>query len=151
MQLSNSQIQQASGVASRAFRNSSLTVRLFPRESDRLSLSPLYRFTLNYGLLYGETYVTSPNLEGIAVWLPPGETGMPVSRILRAGAWSLPLAISPVLLLRFLPVLKVSTRAHKRHARFPHWYLFLLCVAPEHQRKGHGGALLSSMLSRIDR
>jgi GNAT superfamily N-acetyltransferase len=151
MRLSRPQIEQAAEVASRAFHGNSLTSRLFPREFNRLSLSALYRFSLNYGLLYGETCVTSPTLEGIAVWLPPGQTGMPVSRVLRAGGWSLPLAISPLLLLRFLPVVKVSAAAHKRHAPFPHWYLFLLCVAPEHQRKGYGSALLDSMLSRIDR
>jgi len=148
--LSVSQIEPASEVVAQAFHNDSLTIHLFPNESDRASLLPVYRFTLNYGLLYGEVYVTSPDLEGIAVWLPPHETNMPIWKVLWAGAWSLPFRVNLLVLLRFLPLLRISAEVHKRYAPFPHWYLYLLCVAPEQHGKGYGSTLLKSMLARID-
>lgn len=151
IRLSESQIKPASEVAARAFHNDSVAVHLFPEESERASLLPFfYEFNLSYGILYGETYATSPNLEGIAVWLPPGETDMPLRKVLRAGAWSLLFKVKPWRLMRLLPLFGACVEARKRHAPFPYWYLFLLCVAPEHQRKGHGSALLSSMLARMD-
>jgi GNAT superfamily N-acetyltransferase len=111
---------------------------------------PVYRYILNYGLIYGEVHVTSPDLEGIAVWLPPHETNMPIWKVLKAGAWSLPFEVNPLLFLRFLPEQRVTARVHKRYAPFPHWYLNLLCIVPEKQGKGYGSTLLQSMLARID-
>ncbi len=150
MRLSARQIEPASKVIARAFHNEFLTVHLFPSDSDWASLLPVYRFILNYGLLYGEVHATSSNLEGIAVWWPPHGTNMSIWKALRAGVWSLSLKVNPLILLRFLPVQRVSSEAHKRRVPFPHWYLSLICVDPKHQGKGYGGTLLKSMLTRID-
>jgi ribosomal protein S18 acetylase RimI-like enzyme len=148
--LSESQIKPAGEVAARAFHNDSVTVHLFPEESKRAGLVPLYEFDLSYCLLYGETYATSPNLEGIAAWLPPGETDMPWRKMFRAGAWSLLFRAKPSIFMRLLPLFRASVNARKRHTPFPHWYLSLLCVAPEHQKKGYGSTLLNPVLARID-
>jgi GNAT superfamily N-acetyltransferase len=151
IRLSQSQIKPASKIAARAFHDDSVTVHLFPEESGRAGLAPLYEFDIRYCTLYGETYATSPSLEGIAAWLPPGETDMPWRKILRAGAWSLLFRAKPSIFIRLLPLFRASVDTRKRHTPFPHWYLSLLCVAPEYQKKRYSSALLSPMFTRIDR
>jgi ribosomal protein S18 acetylase RimI-like enzyme len=150
VRLSQAQIKPAGEVAARAFHNDPVTIHLFPDESGRASMTPLYEFDIRYCTLYGETYATSSNLEGIAAWLPPGETDMPWRKMFRAGALSLLFRAKPSILMRLQPLFRSAVNARKRQTPFPHWYLSLLCVAPEHQRKGYGSALLSPMLARID-
>jgi ribosomal protein S18 acetylase RimI-like enzyme len=150
IRLSQSQIKPAVEVAVRAFHNDSMTVHLFTKESGRAGMMPLYEFDIKYCTLYGETYATSPNLEGIAAWLPPGETDMTWHKMLRTGAWSLPFRTRPSIFIKLLPLFRASADARKRQTPFPHWYLSLLCVAPEYQNKGYGSALLSPMFARID-
>ncbi len=150
IRLSQSQIKPASEVAARAFHNDPVTVHLFPKNSGLAAMAPLYEFDIRYCSLYGETYATSPSLEGIAAWLPPGETDMPWHKILRAGALSLLFKVKPSMLLRLSHLFRTSVDIRERQSPFPHWYLSLLCVAPEHQGKGYGSALLSPMLARID-
>jgi ribosomal protein S18 acetylase RimI-like enzyme len=150
IRLSESQIRPAGEVAARAFHNDPVTVHLFPNNSGLFDIAPLYEFDIRYCRLYGETYATSPDLEGIAAWLPPGETDMPWHKILRAGALSLLFKVKPSILMRLPQLFTASVDIRKRHISFPHWYLSLLCVAPEHQKKGYGSALLSHMLTRID-
>jgi GNAT superfamily N-acetyltransferase len=40
---------------------------------------------------------------------------------------------------------------HERAISEPHWYLNILGVRPERQRRGIGGRLLTHMLARLDR
>jgi ribosomal protein S18 acetylase RimI-like enzyme len=148
--LSHAQIKPAGEVAARAFHDDPVTVHLFPKKSGLADMAPLYEFDIRYCTLYGETYATSANLEGIAAWLPPGETDMPWYKILRAGALSLLFKVKPSILMRLPRLFTASVDIRKRHIPFPHWYLSLLCVAPEYQRKGYGSALLSPVLTRID-
>ncbi|HEX7365003.1 MAG TPA: GNAT family N-acetyltransferase [Dehalococcoidia bacterium] len=150
LRLSESQIKSAAEIAARAFRNDPVTRHLIPEESGRASLIPLYELDISYCTLYGETYATSPNLEGISAWLPPGQTDMPWRKVFSAGAWSLLFRTKPSTLIRLLRIFRAFAATGKRHVHFPHWYLSLLYVAPEHQGQGYAGALLSPMLARID-
>lgn len=151
IRLSASQVKSTSKVVARAFHNDPLMSHYFPDEFERKRwLPPLYQFVLRYGVLFGETYVTSSNLEGVALLLPPQETGMSFWKILKAGALSLAFTVKPNALAKLWPSLRTSENARKRHAYFPHWCLFLLAVEPAYQGKGYASALLKPMLARID-
>ena len=151
IQLSASQVKPASEVLARAFHNEPLTSHYFPDESERRRwLPPLYQFMLRYGVLFGETCVTSSNLEGVALWLPPQESSMTFRKILKAGGLSLAFMVKPDALLKLRSLAQTSEDARKRHVPFPHWYLFLLAVEPAHQGKGYASLLLKHMLARID-
>jgi ribosomal protein S18 acetylase RimI-like enzyme len=47
-------------------------------------------------------------------------------------------------------VLMVFEQMDHYHPQQPHWHLPLIGVDPRRQRRGHGSALLQSMLSRLD-
>jgi ribosomal protein S18 acetylase RimI-like enzyme len=45
---------------------------------------------------------------------------------------------------------RVAEALHREHLPGPHWYLATLGVAPAHQRRGLGGALVAGFLDAVD-
>lgn len=146
-----SQIDKAAKMLARAFKNDSEVVHYFPDEADRYKLLPMYHLVLKYGLNHGETYTTSPELEGIAVWLPPGETDLSMWKMIKCGAWSLPFTMRINFLYKYLNSLSNVKSSHHKNAASPHWYLFMIGVDPEYHGKGFASRLINPMLERIDR
>lgn len=71
VRLQKSQIKPAADVLARAFQDDPFNVYLLPDASERMNKLPHgFRMLVHYGVLYSELYATSPNLEGVAVWLP---------------------------------------------------------------------------------
>ncbi len=83
---------------------------------------------------------------GAALWLPPGHWQEPALRQLLS---------LPGYLRGFGRRLghgsALLSSCAKVHPREPHWYLYAIGVAPEHQGAGVGAALLRSGLARCDR
>jgi ribosomal protein S18 acetylase RimI-like enzyme len=104
---------------------------------------------VRYGLLFGEVYATSPNMEGVAVWLPPEESNPSFRKMLRAGVARLPITAGVRCTWRFWKLECHLSAVWDRHGRMPHWYLALLGVLPAAQGCGHGGQLVSAMLRRF--
>jgi hypothetical protein len=74
--LTKSQIRPASKVLARAFQDDPLWAYFIPDELIRKSkLHYVSDFLVSYGVLYGQSYATS-GLEGVAVWVPPWQTGL---------------------------------------------------------------------------
>lgn len=89
--LESRQRSEAAETLTRAFHVDPIYERIIPDPEEReRALSRLWRAVLKYGLLYGEV-LTTPDLAGIASWLPPGETGASLTRAVRAG---MPFALS---------------------------------------------------------
>ena len=85
IRLNKSKAKSAVEVLVSAFQNYPLLQYYFPNEVEREKISSYFlSFTVNTGISYGEVYATSPNLEGIAVWIP--STNYPVTfwRLLRS-------------------------------------------------------------------
>ena len=73
VRLTRAQTKPSAEVLSRAFHNDPLLQYYFPEELERGKIA-LYLVSVAVfsGIRYGEIYATSPNLEGVAVWFPPG-------------------------------------------------------------------------------
>jgi ribosomal protein S18 acetylase RimI-like enzyme len=145
-------ILKAGEMFARTFQNDPMLCHLFPDAAKRRSISPRsFQCLLRFGLSCGEVVVTSANLEGGAIWLPPESAQASVAKLLRACLFTLPLTAGPRFFVRFLAYHQHLDRLRQEHTPFRHWYLQLLGVDPTHQGKGHAGALLNSMLARLDR
>ena len=150
VRLERSQIKPAGAMLARAFYDDPFSVYLIPDGSRRGKLLPyIFEFSTRFGVLYGEVYTTSPNLEGVAVWLPSEKADMTLRRVMRNGGLSLLPKLGGDLIQR-LPSLNSISSLRKRHAPFRHWYLLLLGVDPLFQGKGYAGNLLRAMLARLD-
>ena len=129
--LSTSQVKPASEVAMHAFFNDPMTIYCAPDESERVRLIPVYELNINYGRLYGEAYVTSPNLEGAAVWMSPQEPSISTWRMLRTGGWLLPFKVNHSILSKLMAISAAAARVRRRLVPFPHWYLAVIFVHTE--------------------
>ena len=76
----------AAQMCARACKDAPHIAYFFPSESRRKSDSAaLFEMRIRYGLLRGEVHVTSPSLEGIAVWFPSTQAHMTMWGQIRAG------------------------------------------------------------------
>jgi len=90
VQLNKSHIKPAAEVLALAFQNYLLLQYFFPDELERKRIAPyFFQYILSYGVRHGEIYATSPNLEGVAVWLTSDNYPMTFWRSIR----SVPLSI----------------------------------------------------------
>jgi GNAT superfamily N-acetyltransferase len=148
--LQTHQLHQAAEVLSRAFHIDPFLEYSIRDEDKRARLLPsLFGALARYGLLYGEAY-TTPALEGVALWLPPGDTKTTFIRMLRAGLLTEPLKYGWAGFRRFLGVVTYIEGLQERLIPGPHWYLGILGVGPLHQHRGTGGALIRPVLRRAD-
>jgi len=151
VRLKKPQIQPAAEVLTLAFQDYPLYTYFIPDASERKNkLRYLHEYCIRYSVLYGEVYATSPNLEGIAAWLPP-RVYMTLWRKIRSGGFLLMFKLGTGVISRKRYFDHHISSIHKHHAPLPHWYLFYLAVAPMFQGKGYASTLLKPMFTRIDK
>jgi GNAT superfamily N-acetyltransferase len=120
---------------------------LFPKDTpDQRRLRGLFSLQMRRHLIpNGGTYTTN-DIEGGALWAPPGQWRLGPADILR----DLP-AIVRIFGRRFPVAMRGLAFVEKKHPTAPHWYLATLGTAPDHQGKGVGSALMAPVLDLCDR
>ncbi|MBN1139450.1 MAG: GNAT family N-acetyltransferase [Anaerolineae bacterium] len=151
IRLEPSQREPVTRVYARAFFHYPMVTAYWPNPKRRERYLEWYMgCAVAYGLRYGEAY-TTPDVAGIAVWLPPGQTHITTWRYIRAGYLPLPLVMG---LRQFLTLtLRSDDLVHRVHGEImqtPHWYLWGLAVDPDRQGIGIGTALLRPGLEKAD-
>ena len=152
VRLERSQLKPAAEVLARAFYDDPLFAYYFSDASQRKNMSPrLFQFWLRYAVAYGEIYAISPDLEGVAVWLPSEKANQTLWRRIICGSFFLYFKLSRELMAKRRPVIEFVSLIHKLRAPFRHWYLEFIGVKPELQGKGYAGTLLRAMFARLDK
>lgn len=105
---------------------------------------------LKYGLRYGEVYATSPNFEGVAIWVKSPKDHMTMWRSFRSGGLSYYVKVGRKAIRIQMSADEFITSIRKRVAPSHYWNLKLIGVDPAFQGKGFGGILLKAMLKQID-
>ncbi len=142
------QLGRACEVMGRAFRDDQLLKYLVPDDVKRARLAPSFvRKVVRYCWSYGEVH-TTPMLEGVACWLPPGGSAPTFTGMLRTGLLTEPLKFGWAGFRRFMDMVSYTEKVHKRAVQGPHWYLWGLGVEPSEQGKGIGGVLMQPILRR---
>jgi ribosomal protein S18 acetylase RimI-like enzyme len=144
------QLTQASEVMARAFQIDPMLKYLAPDDTRRASLLPSFFGTVvRYCLRYGEVYTTE-TVDGVACWLPPGNTMPTIGRMLRIGIHVSPLQFGWAGLRRYTALADYTDAVHRRFAPGQHWYLWALGVDPACQGQGIGGMLMQPVLAHAD-
>lgn len=135
----------------RVFKDNPINEYAFPNLEERMKKMPYaYQFVLRYNLLYGKVFVTSPRLEGLAVWVPSVnlETSF-WGRLVSGAIWpAINMGIEAGMRMGELD--EYVNRRHRKLISAKHWYLLLLGVDPQYQGKGYASKLLNGMLKVID-
>lgn len=142
---------KASDVLANAFQDDPFYRFVIPDDNRRSkNLRWLMGKVVDYSMLYGEAH-TTPGVEGVICWLPPGETELRMGRIIRVGLPTIIPRFGFAGYRRFDDSMAYSGKIHKSSVKEPHWYLWAIGVHPEYQGKGIGGKLLRPVLARAGR
>jgi ribosomal protein S18 acetylase RimI-like enzyme len=99
---------------------------------------------------HGEAHTTAGEVQGAALWLPPGEYPQSLGRMMLSGLIQAPFRLGPAAFRRLMSSLSYYDRLHKRDVPPRHWYLSTLGVDPPRQGQGIGSALIQPVLPRAD-
>ena len=152
IRLTEGQAKEAGIMLARAFHD-------YPQYDHTLSnleerarkLPEIKEFMVRYGVMYGEVYSISSNLEGIAVWLPYWDAEVTRETAYKCGGRELKISLGKEYYKRYKPIVECEDRCHKQFADFFHWYLYPIGVDPIHQGKGYAGQLLRAKLAEVDK
>ncbi len=148
--LAKSRVELAAHVLARAFQHDPLMNFLYP-DSSRYPESPsrFYQANIQMGMLNGEVQTTAA-MEGVAVWISPGNSDFSVGTLLKSGFLTAILFAKPRTWIRFIKMANHIEKANKPILARPHWHLMMIGIEPSRQGQGLGGTLLQPMLSRAD-
>ncbi|MCK5155840.1 MAG: GNAT family N-acetyltransferase [Spirochaetales bacterium] len=148
---------KAEQVLTEAFGKDPFYDYIFGEEvSSRNKVNLFHRFCLNYGFNYGKVYAVSPNIEGVAIWLPQNQSKISTGKAIKSGVLSLKglLPEKPGKRWKFFKRLiaysAYSTQLHAKYAPFPHWYLLTIGITSEYREKGYGSKLIRPILQSLD-
>jgi len=151
IRLEKGQAGQAGEVLARAFNDDPALIRFVTEPRKRVELlRSMFRMVLYHAVRHGEVYAVSPNMEGIAIWLPSGVSDIGFWEMLRGGGLTLLFKGGREFLSKMKQDEDFAHQLRRRLAPTPHWYLAVLGVAPQSQGKGCASRLLKPMLARLD-
>jgi ribosomal protein S18 acetylase RimI-like enzyme len=140
-------VARAAAVLTAAFRTDPVWVRLFEGELRPDRRQAAFEAPLRFCRRYGAVYATSPNLEGIAAFVPGEKADMTLVRMVMSGGIVSGMRMGIGLARRVKPVFRpVQADRNRNMLGLPHIYLPILGVAPEYQRQGWGGKLLRALI-----
>ena len=144
--------KQAVDSVTRAFLDDPMWSCVLPdREARGTLLRPMWDALIGFSRVYGEALTTAEG-EGAACWVAPGNTKTTLWKLLRTGM-ALPRSMARLpkdARERFFGMMRFIDGHHKELMPGPHWYLWVLGVAPEAQGRGIGGQLLEPVLARAE-
>ncbi len=135
----------------RAFHDDPFWSWVLSAEAKRARVLPWFMEAwVRYCLGYGEVYTTASNVEGVAVWLPPGKLSASPVRFVLTGMVVTPLKFGLAEFSRFVSSLNYLEKLRERAVPPRHWNLPTLGVDPPRQGQGVGSALLQPGLALAD-
>ena len=148
--LREDEIDQAASMLARAFVGDPFPALLADDPAARLEASR-WAFTVfaRYGLAFGEVWAIDA-LEGVAIWWAPEYIDPDDERAALVGFSDGPGVLGEEAWARFVHFGELTSDVHHRSVTGPHWYLPVIGIAPEEQRRGLGSALLTTMCDRLD-
>ncbi len=148
--LEAAQASRGGVLLAQAFHRDPLYTLILPDEDRRRhALGWMFDRVVRYALWYGVVY-TTPSVEGVACWLPPGQTTLTLPRVVRSGLVASPLKLGLAAYRQFGMYMHYTDRWHEQYAPPSHWYLWAIGVDPACQGQGIGSQLLQPILTQAD-
>ncbi|NHJ83940.1 MAG: GNAT family N-acetyltransferase [Asgard group archaeon] len=144
-------VKKGAEVFAQAFAEDKLSNYMYAdEESFHKALLTYFNYRITYGLLYGEVYAPSANLEGLAVWYRDDQYSMSYWRNFRAGGMKLLRYLGSDTMKRMVNLGNYTVNLRKECISEPYWYLEPIGIDPAFQGKGYASLLIRAMLERID-
>jgi N-acetylglutamate synthase-like GNAT family acetyltransferase len=145
-------VKKATEVFLRAFYNDILLEFVFSdKETREKYVIEYFRTRIKFGILYGEVYATSPNIEGLAVWYHSDRYEITNWKMLRSGGLRLYRNVEKKIIEKMMNLGHFTVELREKNIDRPYWYLAPVGIDPKHQGKGLCSKLVRPMLARCDR
>ena len=145
--LTSKDYSKACEVLGLAFQEDPIWKAILKDDPDKFS--KVFGVPLKYSLKYGVVYASSPNLEGIAAWVPSDYVKSTFFRLLMSGALWSAMKLGRKIGKLIQEVFEIITEDRETNMKGTYLYLYVIGVGPDHQGKGIGSHLINSMLSNI--
>ncbi|MDG6222059.1 MAG: GNAT family N-acetyltransferase [Candidatus Bathyarchaeota archaeon] len=143
--------QRAVKTLEKAFETYPLLKYYYPEKPIREKVTNYFlSFVVYSGIKYGEVFGTSPNFEGVVVWLPSQNYPLTFWKILRTVPISKIFNFGRYGGSKMTNFINHLDTVHKDMTPFKHLFLQTIGVAPKFQDKGFGKRLIQPMLQRLD-
>jgi ribosomal protein S18 acetylase RimI-like enzyme len=151
LRLGKSHVQSAIDTLARAFQNYPVYKYYYPDSFTRNRVI-LYCSSaiVHFCIRFGEVYATSPNFEGVAVWVHSKYYHMNLWNSLKTVPLSVLIGAGLSGASKMRPLDSYVDSVHKRLVRSNHWYLLYLGVDPRFEGRGYASKLVRPMLIRTD-
>lgn len=115
----------------------------------------IHEYTLKYAIQYRNVFITSNNLEGVGVWLPPKVNShsslMHIWNFIAAGGLKMDQQVNAGTIDIMRKYGSYSSKFHHKYTKGSHWYLMSIGVAKNYQGKGFAKNLILPMLDYFDK
>lgn len=145
--LTKEDIPQAVECLKDAFKDDPLWAEVFKNDPDKnKALSGFFTCPLLYGMKYGKAYATSPEVEGVAVWVPGKHANMTMWGMLRCGALPYGAKMGKETVRSLSIMTKQLGVARKRLMKNkPYIYLTIIGISSLAQGKGLGSKIMDTI------
>ena len=138
---------RACRVLASAFQEDPLWRAILKDDLDKFPL--VFGVPLKHCLKYGVVLASSPNLEGIAAWLPSQYIKLGFFRFLMSGTLWSAMKLGSKIGKLIQEVSDIITKDREANMEGTYLYLYVIGVAPDHQGTGIGSRLINSMLAHL--
>lgn len=142
----------AGEMLAKAFHDYPLMVWCHPDpEKRKKDLTQGFTRMVRYAIRYGGVLATSPELEGVLVWVRSEKADGTWLRNMLSGNYGLPFGLGGKSNSRQEAYHEYAAGVHRRAISVPHLYLRLLGVAPTFRGRGYAARLLRCVFDLADR
>jgi ribosomal protein S18 acetylase RimI-like enzyme len=143
---------QAAELLSRAFHHWPVAIELIPDEKERMNKSKYaYEMSIKYLIKHGEAYASSPNLEGVALWVHSDYNDMSLWQMIKHGALKILFRLGFQFVKDMDLYVEFMEKNTNELVKEPHYHLNWLAVEPELQETGIGTELMYAMLEKFSK
>ncbi len=149
--LSLNDINKGSEVLKDAFINYPAFKYLFPEMNEReRKLKYVMSFFIRYGLLYGEVYAPSKDIEGVAIWYKSTQLNSNIQGLIKAGLLNLPFNLNLTSFVKLKKLGDVKKSNRDKLMKSEYYLLDVIGIDPNFALKGYGYMLIESKLEQIE-
>jgi ribosomal protein S18 acetylase RimI-like enzyme len=148
--ITESDAKYISKLYERAFFNWSLAVALEPEdEIRRIKAHYFYEVSIRHIIKKGEAYASSPNMEGVAMWVHSDHYEMSTWQMIKNGGLKALYKLGIKKMMKGAKAIEFAENLTSEIMGEPHYHLVWLGVEPELQRKGIGTELMNVLLKKF--
>jgi ribosomal protein S18 acetylase RimI-like enzyme len=148
--LKKKDLKKSTEIMANAFFDYPIFEHIAGEKHNKENLKTILKYYIKYSMIYGNAYATSPDLEGIILFIDYDNYKFNIFRSLRSGGLSL-LKLGSDLGKRFNEFDKFCDRIHKKLINRTHKYIMFIGVDPEEQGQGYGGKLLELIIKETEK